>query len=113
MSLSIFLWHMLVLQVVRRHLGDWHHVPKAIVALAALVVIVALSERFVVPAVDALLRRLFGGAGSRGSPRADRSRRSALPTHPALVHCRGGGITGDGGAWHRHPGGTTPPPQPD
>lgn len=59
-SLSIFLWHMLVLQVVRRHLGEWHHVPKAIVALAALVVIVALSERFVVPAVDALLRRLFG-----------------------------------------------------
>lgn len=59
-SLSIFLWHMLVLQVVRRHLGDWHQVPQTLVAVAVLVVLVALSERVVVPAVDALLRRLFG-----------------------------------------------------
>jgi peptidoglycan/LPS O-acetylase OafA/YrhL len=59
-SLSIFLWHMLVFQVVRRHLGDWHPLPKSLVALAALAVLVVLSERLVVPAVDALLRRLFG-----------------------------------------------------
>lgn len=58
-SLSIFLWHMLVLHVVRRHLGDWHHLPQTLIAVAALAAIVVLSERFIVPAVEAVLRRVF------------------------------------------------------
>ncbi len=59
-SLTVFLWHMPVFQLVRRHFGEWHSVPRTLVALGILVVVAVVVESVVVPVVEALIRRVFG-----------------------------------------------------
>ncbi len=59
-SLTVFLWHMPVFQLVRRHLAEWHSVPRTLVAIGILVVVAVVVEAVVVPVVEALVHRVFG-----------------------------------------------------
>ncbi|QKE84882.1 acyltransferase family protein [Arthrobacter sp. NEB 688] len=72
-SLTVFLWHMPVFQVVQRHAGTWDTLPRLLVTAVALGAVVVGVHRFVVPAAEGVVRRVFGSrrlsrlAGRAGS----------------------------------------------
>jgi peptidoglycan/LPS O-acetylase OafA/YrhL len=54
-SLAVFLWHLPIIIIVTRHTPDWRWQARALVALALLVLVVLVMERF----VDEPVRRLL------------------------------------------------------
>lgn len=58
-SLTVFLWHMPVFQLVRRHAGGWDTLPRLLVTAVALGAVVVVVHRVVVPVAEGIVRRVF------------------------------------------------------
>ena len=73
-SLSIFVWHVPIFELIMRHTPDWPPAARTAVALGVLAGVVHVVERFVAQPVTAMVRRVgtarpdAGTAGEPGPP---------------------------------------------